>query len=531
MIDVDGILQLTRDYDVITFDVFDTLIIRDVMKPTDLFEVSYGLIGRYIRVASEIISRKKKKNHETTLDSINKICPFSCKKELEDEKRLCRANPKMFEIYKALKKQGKRMYAISDMYLPSSFIQELLSSAGYDLSVIVSCEEEASKRDGGLFMRFLNKYGFSSEDVIHIGDNIESDGEGARRAGIRSITIDRHTHSLSYIRYSIKNSELISFINHGLNELSDPIESIGYEIVGPIILAFCQWVHKQYEELEFDRLYFLARDMRFTHGIYRLIYPDDDVRYLCISRKSLKFAENNENEMCEYLKNEECFGNVAVVDTGWVGGMQIEIERYAKMINPDTDLGGLYLGSKLAYCKIQRSTRSRVFMYSSKFGQLKAQLIPPFMETLIGCNEKQVVSYSNGVPDFDRLESRDQTDQIKRGATLFIKQWVNQKNNSLINLSIPRKSFERLFYFPKKEHIKLMKNLHYEDAKDTPIVSFDKSCHYFVHPRRLISDLSDSAWKGAFFRELGLGFAVFGLVYYIFNGFRLWMFDISMIKK
>ena len=40
MNDINNIYNLIKDYKVISFDVFDTLIIRDVKKPTDIFRLS-----------------------------------------------------------------------------------------------------------------------------------------------------------------------------------------------------------------------------------------------------------------------------------------------------------------------------------------------------------------------------------------------------------------------------------------------------------------------------------------------------------
>ena len=407
MIDREYIINQTQQYDVITFDVFDTLIIRDVRIPTDIFSLSYGIIGRYIRVAAEIVARHKSKTGEVTLDDISKICPFSCEKELEFEKMYCRANPVMLDVYKELVMEGKKLYAISDMYLSSDFISSLLNSSGFDIPVLVSCEEHCSKKDGTLFKRFMEINSISPEKMIHIGDNYESDGEGAKKAGIKSLIIEKHSDMLSYTDYSISDPELSSFINHGLNELSDPMEKIGYEVVGPIILSFCQWIHKKKNEYRFDRLYFLARDMRFTFETYKSLYPCDESRYLCVSRKSLIKAKEKPGEFCEYLNKQGCCGNVSIVDTGWVGGMQLTIEKYACKLDENTDLGGLYLGAKLAFRNLKRSKRSAVCLYPSWMGQFKCQLFPPFMETLIGCNEKQVVDYAYGDPIFYRDESMD----------------------------------------------------------------------------------------------------------------------------
>ena len=67
MINVGEVLKIANEYDVITFDVFDTLIIRDVQKPADIFTLAYGKIGRYFRVGAEMLARMKSRNGATIL--------------------------------------------------------------------------------------------------------------------------------------------------------------------------------------------------------------------------------------------------------------------------------------------------------------------------------------------------------------------------------------------------------------------------------------------------------------------------------
>ena len=524
MVSIEDILKETEKYDAVSFDVFDTLLIRDVMKPVDVFRLSYGELGRYIRIISEMFARKASKTGEVTLEDIDRKCLFSCQNELSIEQEVCRANPKIKKVYDELKKQGKKMFAVSDMYLAGKTISELLHNAGYDLPVIVSCENGCDKSSGKLFQLLLEQYSLTPSQIVHIGDSRTSDYEGAEKAQINSILIDKHTNQLAYTRYSKKNHELAAFINHGICEEKDPVEKLGYEIIGPIILAFCQWVHEKYEENRFERLYFLARDMRFAYEAYRALYPDDDARYLCVSRKSLLFAKNNPEAFCDYLKKEECFGNVSIVDTGWIGNAQIEIEKYAKLIDTSSDIGGLYLGSKLAYRSRPRSKRSYVFLYSSRREQFKCQLYPPFFETLIGCNEKQVIRYENGTPVFDRDIDRDYTNLLKDGAERFISDWTDLKGCKKLDKSV-RKPFERLFYNPKRAHIDLIGNLRYEDFKDTEIVSFDETCHYWKHPGKFLSDLSYSGWKGAFMKKCGIWYPILLGFYYVFGSLRLYLID------
>ncbi|MBR5954573.1 MAG: hypothetical protein IK021_04050 [Methanobrevibacter sp.] len=313
--------------------------------------------------------------------------------------------------------------------------------------------------------------------------------------------------------------------------MNDPVEKVGYEIVGPIILSFCQWIHAKYLVEKFDCLFFLARDMQFTFDVYKEIYKEDNIKYLFVSRKSFMFSREHPEEIINYFKNEGMYGNSAIVDAGWLGNAQVEIEKYSKIIDPNSDIGGLYLGLKITSDFIKKSERSYSCLFSSLKDRFKCELIAPFMETLIGSNDKQVIAYKNGIPFFDRNESRDKTNSIKSGAKKFINDWVIYKKNKQINCKYARKSFVKMFRHPKLEHISLLGNLHYEDFKDTQIVSYDDNYPYHKNIKKWLSDLSYSGWKGAYFKKSFKFYYPFLWIYLFLNSLRIMLNDLDKIKN
>ena len=530
MIDKEAILKKAEKYDVVTFDVFDTLIIRDVFKPADIFRLSYGEIGRYLRVIAEIISRALSKNGEVTLKDIDRYFCFSTDKEIEVEKRFCRANPDLKDVVSKLIDCGKKVYAISDMYLDNDTVSGLLEKAGYSIPVMVSCDYGCTKKDGTLFSEFIKKYDLDPAKVLHIGDNFESDFCGAQKVGIDAVHIEKDNFCLSYLEYDLKNIEYAAFVNHGLNRISDPIERIGYEIVGPIILSFCQWVHDRKIDFGFERLFFLSRDMRIIYEVYSKLYSEDDAEYLRISRKSLEFADDNQGEFIDYLKNSGCFGNCAVVDTGWVGIAQVKIDKFCKLIDASSDLGGLYMGVKNSFFSIERSDRSEACFYKTRFDRFKCSIITSFLEALIGVDEGRVIEYRNGNPVFDS-ERESSRNGIACGAEKFVNDLIINKNNKKLDIRDAKRTFERLFYFPKRKDINTLEKLKYEDVVCSDIVSYDKKNSYFIHPGKFINDLKDSAWKGAFFKKTGLLYPILFFAYGLYGPFGIAKSDKAKIDK
>ena len=185
--------------EVVSFDIFDTLIFRPFSEPTDLFY----FVGEKLRIMNfkELRKQMEKKarnqcyqikgHYEVTLEDIWKQIEHEIgisktkgmQVEIEKEQQFCYANPLMQEIYKEIKKRGKTIIIVSDMYLPKSVLQEILEGNGYGgyEKLYVSCEYEKSKWNGELYEVVKQEY---SGKIIHIGDNRQSDVVMARKKGI-----------------------------------------------------------------------------------------------------------------------------------------------------------------------------------------------------------------------------------------------------------------------------------------------------------------------------------------------------------
>jgi len=57
--------------------------------------------------------------------------------------------------------------------------------------LVISAEAGVRKPSSGIFELALEKAGVRPEEALHVGDLPEEDGEGARRAGVRPVLIDR----------------------------------------------------------------------------------------------------------------------------------------------------------------------------------------------------------------------------------------------------------------------------------------------------------------------------------------------------
>lgn len=293
-------------HEIISFDIFDTLIMRDTLYPDDVFNImEYKLENEGIYTRKFATDRK---NAESDIMGMNPnihdiynnftrklgVPDFLSKKikqiELDIEKAILHKRIKMAEIFEYALIKGKKVYLISDMYLPSDIISELLYNegiSGYE-KIYVSCEQKCTKYTG-IYEKFCDEVKGSS--YLHIGDNDEADGYNARQAGIDVFLIKSAYELMRISSYSelteltetiddrnvigmlaakIFNNPFVLYDNNGKVPLSG-IEDITYSFVAPVSLALVLWIIKQMRDGYYKNILFSARDGYLIKKLYDYI--------------------------------------------------------------------------------------------------------------------------------------------------------------------------------------------------------------------------------------------------------------------
>ena len=191
-------VELLCKYDVISFDVFDTLLFRTCEAPEDVFEKILPEKENFkeLRKTAEQTMRKRLlQTRETTEVTIEEIYHYLEQKhgiakklrdkEVEIEQKVCYANQSLHFIVNQLKEYGKRVIITSDMYLGADVIKELLTNAGYEQfdAYYVSCDYRASKFEGELYGIVREKESCYGTTFVHIGDDEVSDVKRALKYG------------------------------------------------------------------------------------------------------------------------------------------------------------------------------------------------------------------------------------------------------------------------------------------------------------------------------------------------------------
>lgn len=182
---ISAVIRKLSKYDVVSFDIFDTLIFRTVDTPADVFGVVGNKIGDDDFKNKRINAEEEARNNTVCREpNINEIYAYlfientdiAMASELDVEQQVCVCNPYMLDIVDALLQRGKEIIIVSDMYLPSMFLRKILERCGYNgfSNVFVSNEYRASKYSGELYRQLSRDY-LKGKKVVHIGDNMHSD--------------------------------------------------------------------------------------------------------------------------------------------------------------------------------------------------------------------------------------------------------------------------------------------------------------------------------------------------------------------
>lgn len=297
--------QAIDAHDAISFDIFDTLLMRRVPEPTDVFCIVERILEKRGHEGNDFRERRIQAERALAgypaLDQIYEAygrlygCPdemLSCYRqlELEVEGQVIAPRKTMVGLFRYALEQGKQVWLISDMYLGREEMQELLGRCGIEgyHGLLISCEHQKSKEDGGLFdvYRQLIKKG---SRCLHIGDNRRSDGERAREKGLDTFLIcsgyemwmmSSMQCTLAHVETPEQRCILGNLIwktcedpfalheTKGMLAVKKP-EDLGYLFLGPLYDAFIAWLldEMEKESQNIRQLLLPARDGFFVEKL------------------------------------------------------------------------------------------------------------------------------------------------------------------------------------------------------------------------------------------------------------------------
>lgn len=319
--DMDTLIARAKNAEVISFDFFDTLFLRVVIDPEDVFD----LIGRIIGVQNFRDIRKEAQANafgemirsgrkEISLDgiyrnvSIKGIDPKWVEKiELEIEKKVALPNWDFISFYKNLLSENKKIIVTSDMYLPKEYFEDVIKK--FDLpaaEIFVSSETNCTKRDTGELFEYISRaLNVHPSEILHIGDNYVSDIERATDRGLKTFHYQNGQIPPSIpMKPSIEYSLSRGLAKRHLSDVhADSYQALGYHYAGPAAVGFYEWLKEEAVKDKIDRVLLIARDGYLVESVSRFDKQPIGVpfSYFKGSRTAFSLASINDSNFNDYL--------------------------------------------------------------------------------------------------------------------------------------------------------------------------------------------------------------------------------------
>lgn len=328
-------LMQEQNVEVISFDIFDTLVKRPLLDPTDLFAFINPLFQELLNLQTAVDFKRIRENserlarieqnrlhgyEEVKLTEIykkmqeiygfsEKICIELMNKEIELEKQFIERREFAYQIYSVAVQLKKRIICISDMYLDEDDIWDILHKCGYDKieRIFLSSKYRTTKHIGKLFDIALNELHLAPNQILHIGDNYHSDIQIPEKKKIEAVHIPKIKDvwlsteptflNSTFFSRCFHDSELVTgqgclmYLGtrcaHALaaNRIFDqPYRqtdssmdinldpyAFGYEILGPFLYGLVDWLYKRIAERSYSKIHFIARDGYLIEKVFNLM--------------------------------------------------------------------------------------------------------------------------------------------------------------------------------------------------------------------------------------------------------------------
>lgn len=313
--------------DVVSFDLFDTLVIRQTLFPEDIA----GYVDNRLREDGILIPDFEKKRIESEKELSRDAAPTLAEiyenmlaKISEDDKEGVTANqladleweidyaliiPRedVCEIFRQTVASSKKVYLVSDTYYRKEQLSRILRKCGIiEYADILSSSDYGISKAQGLYEVLKN---FTSDGrFLHIGDDIVTDIESAQNYGLETCRLYSgqdllemtgnmgFSGNMDSLADRLKIGIFVSKIFNspfqfesegGQIEVAD-VYDVGYLICAPMISDFVLWFYEQVQHQKLKNVWFSARDGYLIQKMYiellKAQAQEDDSVYFMTSR-------------------------------------------------------------------------------------------------------------------------------------------------------------------------------------------------------------------------------------------------------
>lgn len=331
--------------DVISFDLFDTLVTRTVYSYTDIFdlidlrlkdeaisipdfaqirlrsekELSKNSSPRLLQIYSELL-----KHVETGSITPERLASL----EWEIDLSTMIAREEMCNLLNEIRSKGKTVVVTTDSYYTYDQISQIIKIAGIDNvdNIFVSCEYGTLKTQN-LFCTLKELY--PQKIMLHIGDDSYSDIDKATEHGIDSFKIYSGTDlfdDLGGLGIQWDENNLTDKVKIGLfisKLFNSPFQfenedkklsvrsslDVGFLFCAPMISDFIYWMADELYEQNYDQILFCARDGYLLKMLFEKAAPEVKSYYFLSSRTAAIRSGIEDEQDIEYVDSMKYFGS------------------------------------------------------------------------------------------------------------------------------------------------------------------------------------------------------------------------------
>lgn len=332
---MNNIYKLIDKKQVVSFDIFDTLLLRPFVKPADLFVYIEQITKKTgfataRQNAESLFYNKFGYSKEANIDDIYSVMPAEYAElkdlELNLEKAGLKINPEVKKIYDYAIEKGKTVIIASDMYLRLDFIKSVLKANGitnYN-SIYLSNELNKRKDRGDMYNYIIEDLKVSPSQILHIGDNRTSDFEQAKKHKITPYlytkVVDRFLNNAPkrfrkfYKAY--KNHVFVSILTALIAQKKvndDYWYNFGYDIAGAIVYSYTRWIYNISNEENIKNILFVARDGYIAQKVFNIFNSSKIKTSYVYAPRILNYTANLDYDpklqeqpriVCEYFKQD-----------------------------------------------------------------------------------------------------------------------------------------------------------------------------------------------------------------------------------
>lgn len=349
--DVPGVTKselrdLIDGHDVVSVDLFDTLVMRRTLFPADVYEI-VNLRLREKGIALEDFPKRRleaeKELCKSTFPTLSEIYRYIlqtysmadvqaeelARTEWETDCDLAVPRKELCELLQTAYRQGKPLYIVSDTFYTRAQLAQLLARCGFTgyTDILSSCEYRTGKTQR-LFEKLRER--IPGKTCLHIGDSADADVESAERNGLTACRLYSGLELFEKVGYlglwekidglsgRIQAGMLVARLFNSPFQFEEPGERIhvdtaydaGYLFFGPVVAGFVIWLRRKIQEQGLKNIWFGARDGFLIKKLYEQIDSATNSVYFLTSRSAaIRAGMENERDI-QYLEELRFSGSL-----------------------------------------------------------------------------------------------------------------------------------------------------------------------------------------------------------------------------